>query len=128
MNRQDLLKSMRESIGTQSPEVYFSKLTDLFSLLFDRIDSLEEDLERVKLNSTMAIHWDERVAMKMVDDEIVHMEKTGKDPMLGGNIYAQEITWLKGIYLNRVPLQNYENFCRYWQDVLGYHPFLEARQ
>lgn len=128
MNRQDILKTMRESVGTQSPEVYFSNLTDLLTLLFDRIDSMDEDLRRVQLNSTMAIHWDERLAMKMVDDEIQHMHVTGKDKLLGGNIYADEISQLKMIYMDRTPLANYSSFCQYWQDILGYHPFLEARQ
>lgn len=128
MNKEDVIKEMRESIGTKDPEVFFSKMVDLFSILFDKIDSLSSDLEKVQLNSTMAIHWDERLAMKMVDDEIQHMYITGKDKMLGGNIYADEITFLKGVYLDRSPLKNYVEFCRFWQDTLGYHPFLEARQ
>ena len=128
MNSKDLLKEMKDSIGTKDPEVFFAKMTDLFSVLFDKIDSLNEELERVKLNSAMAIHWDERIALKMIDDEIQHMRTTGKDAVFGGNIYDNEINSLQLTYMGSDRIKSYAAFCKYWQEVLGYHPFLEQRQ
>lgn len=128
MNKEDVLKEMKESVGTKDPEIFFSKMVDLFSLLFDKIDSLSKDLERVQLNSTMAIHWDERLAMKMVNDEIQHMRATGKDHASNLNIYSNEIYSLQCVYKDSSVIKNYVEFCKFWQDTLGYHPFLEARQ
>lgn len=128
MNKTDLLKEMKESIGTKDPEVFFTKMTDVFSLLFDELQSLNEELTRVKLNSAMAIHWDERIALKMIDDEIQHMRLTGKDPLLGGNIYQDEINAFQMTYMGSDTVKSYTTFCKYWQEILGYHPFLEARQ
>lgn len=128
MNPKDVIKNMKESIGTKDPEVFFSHMTDMFVLLFDRLDSVQTELRRVQLNSTMAIQWDPRLALNMIDDEIHHMRTTGKDPLQGGNIYEDEIRILQTVYMNAPSLNNYSSFCKFWQDTLGYHPFLEARK
>ena len=48
MNRQALLDEMKSSVGTQAPVVYFERLTDLLGMLFDRVESLEEELHQVR--------------------------------------------------------------------------------
>lgn len=128
MNRLDLIKEMKDSVGTQNPEVYFQKMTELFNLLFDKMDELTNQMNRVQLNSTMAIYWDERLALKMIDAEIKHMRMYGKDPLLGGNIYSDEIQVLQGVYKDSSVIKSYPDFCQFWQDILGYHPFLDARE
>lgn len=127
MKKEDLLKEMKESIGTKEPVVFFSKMVDVFNLLFNRIDSLESQIEKTKVNSIMAISWDARIAAGMVDDEIAFLRSTGKQSD-GTNMYSAEILELQHEYNSRSHCGSYAEFCKFWEDILGYHPFLEARK
>ena len=46
----------------------------------------------------------------------------------GTNMYQQENDALTNAGLIGVSLMNYSLFVKFWQDLLGYHPFLEARK
>jgi hypothetical protein len=119
MNRQALLKEMRDSVGTKDPIEFFTKLTDVFTLLFDRIDELEE---RVAKSSAVAIatsHWDPRVASDMLADQVKKLRESDKDT------YATEISALKIAFAEDKVTQNYETFVKFWQETLGFHPFLD---
>lgn len=128
MKRDDLLKEMKESVGTRDPIEFFSKLTDVFNLLFDRIDSLESLLKKINLNSVLAITWDRHVAGEMLDAEIQWMRTNGKDTIIGTNMYDDEIRALQKAYMYGDNCQSYAAFCTFWIDTLGYHPFLESRK
>lgn len=118
MNRTDLLREMRSSIGTQAPLVFFEKMTDLFELMFDHIEGLELDNRRLKSLIPLAIQWDPKVAANMLSQEIDNLKRSDKD------VWATEIQALKVAYAEDHVTQEYVDFCQFWQDTLGYHPFL----
>lgn len=120
MNRQDIIKEMKAVIGTREPLVFFDKMTDLFTVLFDKIDKLEMELSRVKTNSTLAIQWEPRVACDMLAKEILKLKKLDEK----SNDYFQIICDLQKAYANNLVTQEYSSFCQFWQDTLGWHPFL----
>lgn len=128
MKRIDLLKEMKESVGTRDPIEFFGKMADVFNLLFDRIDSLESLLQKINLNSVLAINWDRHVAAEMLDDEIQWMRTNGKDTIIGTNMYDDEILALQNAYMYGNHCQSYAEFCDFWTNTLGYHPFLESRK
>lgn len=119
MNRQDLLKQMRESIGTQDPVVYFDKLVTAFEMLFDRIDSLEEMNHRLRIQTALAVQWDPKIASDIISKQVNILRK--QDSVT----FASEIDTLKLAFAQDVVTQNYDSFCTFWLDTLGYHPFLD---
>ena len=120
MKREDLLKEMKASVGTQDPIVFFEKMVDVFTLLFDKVEGLEREVAKAKLQSALAIEWEPRIAADMLAKEIEVLRKD-KDT------YFAEITALKKAYADDLVTQNYSTFCLFWLDVLGYHPFLEYK-
>jgi len=111
MNRDTLLKEMKDSVGTKDPVEFFAKFTDVFALLFDRMDRLERQ-------TALAIHWDSKIASDMISKQVIVLRKD-KDT------YANEITELKKAFAEDIVTQNYVEFCAFWQDTLGFHPFLD---
>ena len=122
MNRDDLLKEMRDSIGTQAPIVFFEKMVDVMGLLFNRIDDLEKDLKETRMNAALAIQWEPKVASAMLSDQINVLRKD-KDK----DTYFEDITRLKKAFVEDRVTQNYQDFCSFWQEVLGWHPFLNYK-
>lgn len=120
MKREDLLKEMKASIGTQDPIVFFEKMVDVFGLLFDRIDGLEVEVAKANLQSALAIEWEPRIASNLISTEIEFLRKD-KDT------YFAEITALKKAYADDLITQSYSVFCQFWLDILGYHPFLNYK-
>jgi len=118
MKREDVLKEMKESVGTKDPIEFFAKMVDVFNLLFDKIDNLEKSLKRVKTQSALAIQWEPKVASDMLAKQ-VQVLRQDKDT------YATEIETLKKAFAEDVVTRNYEDFCNFWVDTLGWHPFLD---
>lgn len=118
MDRETLLKEMKDSIGTQDPIVFFAKMVDVFNLLFNRIDELEDELKEANLKSALAIQWEPKLASGMISSMVENLRKD-KD------LYQDEISKLKAAFAEDRVTQNYHDFCQFWQDVLGYHPFLD---
>lgn len=118
MDRKALLKEMKDSIGTQDPIVFFEKMVGLFTLLFDRIDSLEKNLKEARMNSVLAIQWEPKVARAMISHEI-ELLRENKDT------YVEEISKLKRAFIEDKVTQNYNDFCVFWEETLGFHPFLD---
>lgn len=119
MNRKDLLKDMEASIGTLDPIVYFEKMTKLFGILFDHLEKLEDNIVQLKNRCALAIQWEPKVAADMLAKEIEDLRRIDK------NVYAVEIAALQTAYAEDKITQEYSDFCRFWQDTLGYHPFLD---
>lgn len=119
MKKEDLLKEMKESIGTKDPLVFFDKMVDVFNLMFDRMEVLEKSLNRIKTQSALAIKWESKVASDMLSKEVDILRRTDKDT------YAVEISALKQAYSEDLVTQNYNDFCKFWEDTLGWHPFLD---
>jgi len=117
MDRKTLLKEMKETIGTREPIVFFEKMVDMFSLLFDRIEKLEKDLGETRMNAALAIQWEPKVARAMITDEISILREN-KDT------YVEEISKLKKAFIEDKVTQNYNEFCLFWEETLGFHPFL----
>lgn len=118
MDRKTLLKEMKDSVGTQDPIVFFAKMVDVFNLLFDRIDELEDEVRESNLKAALAIQWEPKLASGMIS-RIIEDLRQDKDT------YQEEISQLKKAFFENKVTQNYNDFCQFWQDVLGYHPFLE---
>lgn len=119
MKREDLLKEMRESVGTKDPIEFFAKLIDVFTLLFDRIDQLEEKVTKASTMAIAASHWDPRVASDLLSKQVKKLRDTDK---VG---FADEVLALRKAYADDVVTQNYEDFVAFWQATLGFHPFLD---
>jgi hypothetical protein len=118
MSRPGSLKEMKESIGTKDPVVFFDKLTDTIAILFDRIDQLEITLHNVKTCSALAVHWDPKIASDLLVKQ-VNVLRPEKDT------YFAEITALKNAVSEDKITQEYGAFCAFWQETLGWHPFLD---
>jgi hypothetical protein len=120
MKREDLLAEMRKSIGTQDPVVFFEKMVDVFDLLFNQIAALDSDLKKAKMQTALAIQWEPKVALTMLADQI-NILRQDKDT------YFDEISELKKAFAENIVTLNYDSFCKFWVDVLGWHPFLEYK-
>jgi hypothetical protein len=121
MNHQDLLKEMKESVGAKDPIEFFGKLVDVFSLLFDRIDYLEKEVLCVRINSALAIQWDPKLASDMLAGQVEALRQD-KD------IYFTELTAIKRAFGEDKVTQSYQEFCQFWEDTLGWHPFLNYKR
>lgn len=117
MDRKAVLKDMKDSVGTRDPIVFFEKMVDVFTVLFDRIDKLEKDLGETRMNATLAIQWEPKVARAMITDQIRILRETKDD-------YVEEISKLKAAFFEDKVTQNYNEFCSFWEETLGFHPFL----
>jgi hypothetical protein len=118
MKQEDLLAEMKASVGTKDPLEYFTNMVNVLSLLLNKIDSLENKLQRVQTQSALAIQWEPRVASNLLSKEIDLLRKD-KDT------YFNEIAELKQAFVEDLVTQNYQQFCKFWQDTLGFHPFLD---
>jgi ATP-dependent helicase/DNAse subunit B len=118
MDRKTILKEMRDCVGAQSPVIFFDKMVDVFTLLFDRIDELEDQVKEANLKAALAIKWEPRLASGMIT-EMIDQLREDRDT------YIEEISQLKKAFIENKVTQSYDEFCRFWQDVLGYHPFLD---
>lgn len=116
MKREDLLKEMKESVGTKDPIVFFEKLVGVFGLLFDRIDQLEANLKKIKVQSALSIQWEPKVASDLLAKQVDILRKDK-------GTYFNEINALKKAFAEDQVTQTYAEFCTFWQDTLGYHPF-----
>jgi len=121
MSHKDLLKEMRDSVGTKDPVEFFDKMVSVFDAMFDKLDSLEKDMIKVKTNSALAIQWDPKVASDMLTKQIYILRKDKAT-------YANEIHVLKDAFTEDRVTQNYADFCAFWVSCLGWHPFLDYEQ
>jgi hypothetical protein len=120
MDRKTLLKEMRESIGTREPIVFFEKMVDVLTLLFDQNDKLEKDLTAARKEVALAIQWEPKVARAMITKQI-DLLRESKDT------YVEEISKLKRAFIEDKVTQNYNEFCAFWEETLGFHPFLDYK-
>ena len=120
MKREDLLADMRKTIGTQDPIHFFDKMVDVFSLLFDRIDGLEVDVKKANLKATLAIQWEPKMASTMLSKMIEDLRQDKET-------YFEEISQLKKAFVEDRVTQNYNDFCTFWEETLGWHPFLDYK-
>lgn len=118
MKREEVLKEMKNSVGTKDPVEYFRKMTDVLGLLFDRIDRLENTIHRVRTQSALAIKWEPKVASNLLSRqvEILRQDKA---------TYFNEISALMKAFAEDEVTQNYDLFCEFWVNTLGWHPFLD---
>lgn len=118
MDRYKILKEMRETIGTQEPIKFFEKMVDVLDVLFDHIEELEADVKRTRLQSALSIQWEPKMASTMLSQMINDLREDKEN-------YVEEISQLKKAFVEDKVTQNYQDFCRFWEEVLGWHPFLD---
>lgn len=118
MNREELFSDMKNSIGIQEPIVFFKKMTDVFELLFDKLDDMEIELKKANLKAALAIQWEPKMAGMMLSTMISELRQDKET-------YFNEISKLKQAALENKVTQNYNDFCTFWEEVLGWHPFLD---
>lgn len=121
MKREDVLKDMKNMVGQKDPVVFFEKMVDAFSLLFDQLDDLKNELNRVKVNSALSIQWDSRVANDMLAKQI-EILRQDKDT------YHAELSACKEAYARGTATSSYSHFVNFWLDTLGWHPFLDYQK
>ena len=120
MNRDVLLQEMRDCVGTQDPIVFFSKMVDVFELLFDRIDELDIEVKKANLKAALAIQWEPKMASTMLSTMIDDLRQDKET-------YFEEISSFKKAFVEDKVTQNYNDFCRFWETTLGWHPFLDYK-
>jgi hypothetical protein len=118
MKKEETLKKMLESIGTKDPIEFFAEMVNVFSILFDRIDKLESTLKVIKTQSALSIQWEPKVASDMLAKQ-VNILREDKES------YSAEISALKKAFAEDMVTQTYTGFCEFWEDTLGWHPFLD---
>jgi hypothetical protein len=124
MKKDELLKSMRDSIGTEEPTVFFAKMVDAFTLLFQEIESLKALVNYDTACSALAIQWDASVARQMLQEVVAKLRVDGKVPGTNDNAFQEELGALKIAIAENKVTQSYNEFVAFWIMCLGYHPFV----
>jgi hypothetical protein len=120
MNREDLLQEMQNCIGTQEPIVFFKKMVDVFELLFDKLDALDIEIKKANLKAALAIQWEPKMASTMLSTMIEDLRQDRET-------YSVEIAAIKKAFVEDKVTQNYNDFCSFWEETLGWHPFLDYK-
>ena len=122
---QSIIDEMNNAVGTKEPIEYFKSLTVAFEIMFDLLQTQEKhmqdmraELNRIKLQSALAIQWEPKVASNMMSKQI-DVLRADKDT------YFQELDAFKKAYTEDRVTQNSHDFCKFWSETLGFHPFLE---
>lgn len=115
---QALLKEMKNCIGNKEPIQFFIKLTEVIESLFEKITLLRSEVKSLKRQTALAIQWDSGMALDLIAEQIKLLKK---DPQT----YVTEIDLLQQAYLANTVTQNYNDFCIFWKDTLGWHPFID---
>ncbi len=123
MNRQDLIKEMRASIGTKDPVIFFEKMIDLFDALFEEMTFIRSEVQDTKNFMALAIKWDAKVANSMLVRTIMELRVKGDDGT-NINIFHEEISVLKKLMITGEMTVDYDTFVKKFTEILGYHPFL----
>lgn len=118
MSHKDLLEDMRNSVGQKDPVVFFEKMVSVFEAMFEKLDSLERDMDRIKTHSALSIQWDPKVASDMITRQVQILREDKAT-------YSNEIHLLKTAFAEDKVTQNYADFCQFWVSCLGWHPFLD---
>lgn len=118
--RDQLLKEMKDSVGTKDPLVFFANMVSIFGFLFEEIDTLQLQNVGLQVKTALAIKWEPKLALDLLDAQI-NILREDRD------VYHNEISLFKKARMEDSVTQNYESFCKFWQDTLGYHPFLNYK-
>lgn len=118
MNKDALIKEMKDCIENKTPVDFFSKLTDVLSHLCSKVEKLESEVAKARVTSALAIKWDSRFALAIIEDQIDFLRNA--DALF----HKPQIDELKKAYKEDVVTQSYDTFCAFWQDVVGVHPFM----
>jgi hypothetical protein len=118
MNKDALNKDLKNCVDNKTPLDYFNKLTDVLSYLCNKIERLEGEVAKARITSALAIKWDSRFALAIIEDQIEFLRNNDID------FYKSQIDELKKAYKEDLVTQSYDTFCAFWQDVNGVHPFM----
>jgi len=122
-----ILEDMREMVGKKEPVLFFKSLVDVFEHIFDKLSDLEEKVNKIKtvdkdssekseLIAALSVKWDPQIAALLLAKEIEKLRENK-------SLFRQEISQFKEAYTQNIVTQDYDSFVRFWQDVIGEHPF-----
>jgi hypothetical protein len=111
-------QDMKDSVGKKEPIEYFRSLTTVFEMLFDCLDKQQNDLNKIKMHSALAINWEPKVAADMLSKQIDILRQDKEN-------YFMELSAMKAAYTEDKVTQNYVDFVEFWTTTMGWHPFLE---
>jgi predicted RNase H-like nuclease (RuvC/YqgF family) len=121
-----IITNLKDSIGSKAPIEYFSNLTLLLEQLTNhilkqesQIEQLNSKLNNMKIQMALAVHWEPKIALNMIEDKIEILRKDKE-------LYSNEISILKQAYAEGLVIKDYDSFSKFWLDNLGYHPFIEG--
>lgn len=118
LKKEVVFKNLKDSIENKTPVEFFANFTDMFNLLFDKLDALEDSLDKANLKASLAIEWDPEIARELFTQQIKILKK---EPEL----FKEEIIALKAAYKNNECVGSYKEFCTFWKNQFGYHPFMD---
>jgi hypothetical protein len=121
MKREDILREMKEAVGTKDPVEFFARFVDMFELLFDRLDRIDHELLSVRINSALSIQWEPKLASDLL---VAQVEELRQDK----ETYHNELSALKKAFAEDKITQSYAEFVQFWIDTLGWHPFLNYKR
>lgn len=116
---------MKELVGKKEPVLFFKSMVDVFEVIFDKLESIEQKLnnsqvalsnDKANLIAALSIKWDPKIALLMLAQEI---EKFRENKSL----YHAEISAFKDAYAQNIVTQDYDSFVAFWQNIVGEHPF-----
>lgn len=120
MKREELLKEMKEMVGNKEPIEFFNKMVDVFEVLFDQLDHLKQEALSLKMNSALAIQWEPKLASDLLRAQVEILREDKET-------YFNEISALKKAFAEDRVTQSYRDFVNFWQETLGWHPFLNYK-
>ena len=121
--KKDLLNILKSSVGKEDPIVYFATLAEVIEQFSSSLESMESQLKLIERNSVLAIEWDAKVALDMILEQIEALRASPNR-----EIYDDIILQLKTASVTPSITENYKQFCKFWLDTLGFHPFLNYKK
>lgn len=117
MKYKSIIDNMKGAIGTKAPIHFFESMTELFTIMFDKLSKIENDLVKLKINTALSLQWDPRVANEMLIEQIEFLKKDKET-------YHAELAACKLAYSQGIITKDYSSFVEFWIDTLGFHPFI----
>lgn len=75
-------------------------------------------MRRLRLGSILATKWDYKIDLNLLEQQIILLQQDEET-------YHSAIIEFKKAIQEQIVTSSYDEFCYFWKDNLGNHPFLE---